>query len=197
MSQASTTKHDRAGEGGQRETIELSDPDFETAAIVEVILRIMFKNEKIFDMATSTHRRVIRFIDKYDLQLERQIIRGDVAHMLAVPKEVEIDYINIMFDLACWLYDWGLCGAILERSLGFDADEFSDDFGESVQGGTPLDPTTMDFQQYQQLSPGVAWALSRASLKLHDTTTKRSSSWRKKDMADEFVRLMQLKGESS
>jgi len=117
--------------------------------------------------------------------------------MLAVPMETVIDYINILFDLACWLYDWGLCGAILERSLEFDMDEDYGDFGEPLQGGTPLDPTTMDFEQYQQLSPGVAWALSRASLKLHDTTTKRSNSDRKTDMANEFVRLMQLKRESS
>jgi len=173
--------------------IELSDPEFETADVVDKVLRIMGKSRKITEMTPTSHRPILQFIDKYDLQFERQIIRGEIALMLALPREEEIDDIIIMFDLACGLQDWGLCGAIVERSLTFEMSEFTDEFGEAMEGGTPLDPTTMDFEQYQQLSPGVAWALSRASLKLHG---KMSDCWSKKAMADEFVRLMQLKGES-
>lgn len=183
------------GRRDKERTIELSDPEFETADIVDKVLRIMAKSRKITEMTPTSHRPILRFIDKYDLQFERQNIRGEIALMLALPREEEIDDILIMFDLACGLQDWGLCGAIVERSLTFEMSEFTDEFGEAKEGGTPLDPMTMDFERYRQLSSGVAWALSRASLKLHDSTTKMSDYWRKKAMADEFVRLMQLKGE--
>jgi hypothetical protein len=167
------------GRRDKERTIELSDPELETADIVDKVLRIMVKSRKITEMTPTSHRPILRFIDKYDLQFERQNIRGEIALMLALPREEEIDDILIMFDLACGLQDWGLCGAIVERSLTFEMSEFTDEFGEAKEGGTPLDPM----------------ALSRASLKLHDSTTKMSDYWRKKAMADEFVRLMQLKGE--
>lgn len=118
--------------------------------------------------------------------------------MVAVPKE-EGEYfdIPIIFDLACSLQDWGLCGAIILRSLTFSNNGRMDDeetFGDDMEAGTPLDPMTMNFEVYKGLPVGVAWALARASLKLYEDAPKSSEEQRKSATAREFVRLMQLKG---
>lgn len=66
----------------------------------------MIKKTPILRLATARDCDVIRFIDKYDLETERQIIRGKLAIGLCNRGE----NMNHIFDLACWLGDWQLAG---------------------------------------------------------------------------------------
>jgi hypothetical protein len=181
------------GKEDKERTIELLDPDFETATVINIVLSIMFRKQNILDLQPKFHRRTLKFLDKYDLLHEQETVRGHIALRLALPFGDEIIDLPVMFDLACWLHDWPLSGAVLARGhdylndedVGNSADEA---FGNELGNGAIFDPAMMSFERHQALPAGVIWALSRASLSV--------SSSGDRAMADEFVRLMQLKGES-
>jgi len=179
----------------EENVIELSDKGFETAMILRLVLRIMFTTENISDFTSQLHRPIIRFMDKYELQSELQAIRGSIALKLAVPSgDEEVYDLPIMFDLACWLGDWDLCGAILKRSLAYDGSVVVDEKRncQVLEAGGVLNPAFMSLARYESLPTRVVWALSRASRKLHDGPKNFRCV---DDVAREFVCLMKMKGE--
>jgi hypothetical protein len=89
----------------------------------------MLNRGDIFDDGTRLQALVLKFIDKYDLEHERRIKRGQIPLSLT---DVDEEFNNVSevgdpFDVACWMRDCKLCGACIERSYHFTYMEEGDD----------------------------------------------------------------------
>lgn len=185
--------------GGQEASkpieLSLTDPEIETTSVLGPVLKMLVdqidhfgrthNNDADVEQSVST----IRLLQKYEMQRELQIARLQLRCHLTAEK-----CRHVVFVLGACLEDHELCSQAISlagRWCWLSGDE--DKFGGGYKTGKVFDITTMPLRRLNLIPPDSLWALARASRK---NPTFEDDKAKYQLMADEYLRLMKLRGES-
>jgi hypothetical protein len=170
--------------------IELDDSVIETAEVVTAVFDLIIDNRSLFDNSVQLDNSIILFLQKYDCERELFHIRASIGLRLG-EKRASMR----AFTAAARIGDIQLCGrAIAEAGTRkWTKLEGGERFGFRNFGGPIFEVGGIPLVIMECLAPPVLWALVCASSKR--TGLKEKIEEDNKAMSEEYIRLMQLKGE--
>lgn len=185
------------GKGVDQKPIELDDEEIESAEILKEIFKILIDGGSLYDTSHEKVGAVVGFLRKYDCKNTLATVRMQLWAALAQEKCETAPL--ICFIQATHLDDHDLCCKILSTQYGLrwgraNGGSSDEEWGVEMAGMSVFDPSAMG-QSDQSLVPKDAfWAWQRASRKADFSKPKPTGL---KEMGEEYLRLMKLRGESS
>jgi hypothetical protein len=172
------------------QVIELNDSVIETAEVVTAVLDQIIDNKTSLDLILQLHNPIICFIQKYDCERELYHMRCSIGLATTEGRNPMRAFIA-----AARIGAIQLCGrAIAEAgSVKWIKVVGHERFGFRGFGGPIFEVGAIPLRYMECLAPPVLWALVCASCKR--TGLEENIEQDNEAMSEEFMRLMQLKGE--